>query len=330
MSIGSQQSITIPVIDISGYLAGDSTRTAEIAGQLSAACRDPGFFQVIGHDVSRELRTHLFDSVAQLYSLPLDKKILLSRDLSANGFRGYEAIESQEFESGFRDLKEGFMIGPELPPGRFLQGPNMWPEESDCPRFRSTMEEYFAAMRSLSVKMFRLLALSLHLDERYFDAFVDSRDSISMCRAHRYPPVNTGTAERSRGIGAHTDFGAMTLLLQDDLGGLEVFHRPTSTWNAVPYVEDAYVVNIGDMMEQWTNGRYMSTLHRVISPVSNKDRYSVVFFNEGLLDQVIECIPTCIESGEVALHQPVTVEAHLRKRYGLSYIEDRGELSNQA
>ncbi|KAI0381313.1 putative gibberellin 20 oxidase [Hypomontagnella monticulosa] len=321
MTIKHEKSVAIPVIDISGYLVGNPSRTVEIAGELSAACRDPGFFQVIGHDVSLELRTRLFAIVAQFYSLPLEKKTALSRGLSVNGARGYEAIESQELESGFRDLKEGFMIGPELPPGKFLQGPNLWPDERDCPGFRATMEEYFAAMRSVSVKMFRLLALSLHLDEHYFDAFVDSRDSISMCRAHRYPQVDVETSERSRGIGAHTDFGAMTLLLQDNLGGLEVFHRPTNTWNAVPYVEDAYVVNIGDMMEQWTNGRYMSTLHRVISPVSNKDRYSVVFFNEGLLDQVIECIPTCIEPGEVPLHQPVTVEAHLRKRYGLSYKE---------
>ncbi|KAI1763141.1 hypothetical protein GGR53DRAFT_498691 [Hypoxylon sp. FL1150] len=226
-------------------------------------------------------------------------------------------------EGDFQDQKEGFMIGPELPPGRFLQGPNLWPEEGDCPGFRSTMEEYFAAVRGLSVKMFRLLALSLRLDEHYFDAFVNSRDSISMCRAHRYPRANAETAKKSRGTGAHTDFGAMTLLLQDDIGGLEVFHRPSGTWNPVPYVKDAYVINIGDMMEQWTNGRYMSTLHRVISPVSSEDRYSVVFFNEGLMDQVIECIPTCVEPGEAPLHQPVTVEAHLRKRYGESYGENK-------
>ncbi|KAI1377808.1 putative gibberellin 20 oxidase [Hypoxylon crocopeplum] len=325
MVIEKVTNVAIPVIDISGYVAGNSSRTAHISEELNAACRTPGFFQIVGHGVSSDLRTRLFSQVAQFYALPLATKLALRRGLSVNGARGYEAIGTLVMEDEYTDQKEGFMVGPELPPGRLLQGPNLWPEESDCPGFRSTIEEYSAAVRSLSLKMFRLLALSLRLDEHYFNAFVDSRDSISMCRIHRYPRTSIEAAKKSRGVGAHTDFGAMTLLLQDDIGGLEVFHRPTSTWNAVPYVKDAYIVNIGDMMEQWTNGRYMSTLHRVISPVSSKDRYSVVFFNEGLLDQVIECIPTCIEPGEAPLHEAVTVEAHLRKRYGNSYRENDGK-----
>ncbi|KAI1080936.1 putative gibberellin 20 oxidase [Whalleya microplaca] len=323
MTVDYAPSITIPVIDISGYIDGDSTKTAQIAQELNAACRSPGFFQIVGHDVSAELRARVFKKAAEFYALPHATKAALRRGLSVNGARGYEAIGTEIMEDDFEDQKEGFMIGPELPPGRFLQGPNLWPEESACPEFRSTLEEYFAAVRNLSIKMFRLLALSLNLEEKYFDAFVDSRDSASMCRIHRYPRANLEAAKKSRGTGAHTDFGALTLLLQDDIGGLEVFHRPSGTWNTVHYVKDAYVVNIGDMLEQWTNGRYMSTLHRVISPVSDKDRYSVVFFNEGLLDQVIECIPTCLEPGTTPLHQPVTVEAHLRKRYGDSYGEER-------
>lgn len=120
------------------------------------------------------------------------------------------------------------------------------------------------------------------------------------------------------------------------VGGLEVFHRPTETWHPVQPVEGAFVVNIGDMLgtnppnnllqyqltypERWTNNKYTSTLHRVISPVSNKYRYSVAFFNEGLLDQMIECIPTCLEPGQKALYEPVNVEEHLRERYGGSYL----------
>ncbi|KAI0845896.1 putative gibberellin 20 oxidase [Daldinia vernicosa] len=325
MTINQSLNSIIPVIDISGYLAGDSLRTAEIASELNAACCAPGFFQIVGHDIPAELRTRLFDKVTQFYDLPVAKKSALSRSLSANGARGYEAVGALTFEGDFVDQKEGFMIGPEKPPGRLLQGPNLWPEERDCPGFRSTMEEYFASVRSLSVKMFRLLALSLHLDEYYFDAFVNSQDSIAMCRAHRYPRSTIESAKHFRGTGAHTDFGAMTLLLQDDVGGLEVFHRPSSTWHPVPYVQDAYIVNIGDIMERWTNGRYMSTMHRVITPISNKDRYSVVLFNEGSLDQVIECIPTCIEPGETPLYGPTTVEAHLKKRYEDTYGEAENE-----
>ncbi|KAI5921916.1 putative gibberellin 20 oxidase [Camillea tinctor] len=319
---GAAPTITIPVIDISGYIQGSAPQTAHIATQLAQACRSPGFFQIVGHDVPASLRARLLSQTAQFYALPAETKAALHRGLSANGARGYEALGTEVLEGSYTDQKEGFMFGRDLPPGRFLQGPNLWPAESVCPGFRATMEEYFTAVRGLSVKMFRLLALSLGLEEGYFDGFVDSRDSVSMCRIHRYPAVTPEMASKSRGAGAHSDFGAMTLLIQDDIGGLEVFHRPSGTWNPVPYVDNAYIVNIGDMMEQWTNGRYMSTLHRVISPVSDHDRYSVVFFNEGLLDQVIDCIPTCVKPGEAPMHKPLTVEAHLRKRYGDSYGEN--------
>ncbi|KAK3325138.1 sexual differentiation process protein isp7 [Apodospora peruviana] len=160
--------------------------------------------------------------------------------------------------------------------------------------------------------MFRLMALGLGLEETYFDQFVDSRD------------LTPEAAEKSRGVGAHTDFGALTLLMQDDGNHYitptdQRVPSATETWHSVNPVKDAYVVNIGDMMQQWTNNRYTSTLHRVISPVTARDRFSVAFFNEGLLDQVIECIPTCLEPGEKPLHEPVVVETHLRKTYGNSY-----------
>lgn len=127
------------------------------------------------------------------------------------------------------------------------------------------------------------------------------------------------------------------VILTISVGGLEVYYEPEDRWCPVKYIPDAYVVNIGDMMgmdpvhivfveiltispiERWTNNRYKSTRHRVISPVSGKDRYSIAFFNEGLLDQVLECIPTCIEEGERPLHESITVETHLRSRYGGTY-----------
>jgi isopenicillin N synthase-like dioxygenase len=141
------------------------------------------------------------------------------------------------------DQKEGFMIGPELPEtGRFLQGPNQWVGEDVAPGFRAVFMEYFRQMHDLSVKVFRIVALSLGLEEGYFDEFVGSKDceslglskqgalrpllgwllmmlsdlAIAMCRAHRYPPTTKEMAAKTRGIGAHTDFGALTLLLQDD------------------------------------------------------------------------------------------------------------------
>ncbi|KAL2844134.1 hypothetical protein BJY01DRAFT_264041 [Aspergillus pseudoustus] len=313
---------TIPVIDISGYLENDKLKTKEIVNSLHSAFQNPGFLQITGHDIPTQMRNATLSALSTFFSLPLETKLSVHRNKSPC-LRGYEVVGEQTLEAAVgADQKEGFMIGPELPEqGRFLQGPNQWvgEEVEVCLGFRETFMEYFTAVHELSVKVFRLVALSLGLGEGYFDEFVGSKDSIAMCRAHRYPPTTKEMAAKMRGIGAHTDFGALTLLLQDEVGGLEVYYEPEDRWYPVPYVADAFVVNIGDMLERWTNNRYKSTRHRVISPVSDKDRYSIAFFNEGLLDQVITCIPTCVEEGEEPLHEPITAEQHLRNRYGGTY-----------
>ncbi|KIV93350.1 hypothetical protein PV10_04567 [Exophiala mesophila] len=311
--------LQIPLIDISGYLAGDATQAKKIASELRSACMAPGFFQITGHQVPASLRAELLSKLSQFFALPASTKQALHRSQS-KCLRGYETVGEQKLEGGFSDQKEGFMIGPDFPADAlFLQGPNQWPAEEDAPGLRQVYTAYFEEILNLSKTMFRLMALSLNLEETYFDEFVGSKDSISMCRAHRYPPTTPEMANKSRGIGAHTDFGALTLLMQDDIGGLEVFHKPSETWHQVTPIKDAFVVNIGDMMERWTNNMYTSTLHRVISPVSTKDRYSVAFFNEGLGHQLIECIPTCLQPGEKPRHEPIRAEDHLRARYGNSY-----------
>ncbi|KAL3461197.1 hypothetical protein BJX64DRAFT_300212 [Aspergillus heterothallicus] len=312
--------VTIPVIDISGYLEHDPAKTKEIITSLHSAFQNPGFLQVTGHAIPASLRSRTLSALSTFFSLPLETKLSVHRNNSPC-LRGYEVVGEQTLEAAVGgDQKEGFMIGPERPEhGRFLQGPNQWVAEEVLPGFRRVCMEYFEAVRGLSMQVFRLVALSLGLEEGYFDEFVGSEDSIANCRAHRYPPTTKEMAAKTRGIGAHTDFGALTLLLQDEVGGLEVYYEPDDTWYPVPYVPDAFVVNIGDMLERWTNNRYKSTRHRVISPVSDKNRYSIAFFNEGLLDQVITCIPTCVEEGEEPLHEPIKAEQHLRNRYGGTY-----------
>ncbi|KAK3651318.1 hypothetical protein LTR56_005775 [Elasticomyces elasticus] len=313
-------SLEIPVIDISGYLRGEASATSVIASSFASAARAPGFFQITGHNVSPALIARLLARLAAFFALPLETKNSIHRNKSS-ALRGFEAVGEQRLEEGFSDCKEGFMVGPERSAegARFLQGPNQWLEETEVEGLKEVVLEYFSEMRALSGTMFRLIALSLGVDEHYFDEFATSRDSIANCRAHRYPPASEEVAKNSRGIGAHTDFGALTLLLQDKIGGLEVFHRPTQTWHPVQALEGAFVVNVGDMLERWTNNHYASTLHRVISPTSGQYRYSVAFFNEGLLDQLVECIPTCLKQGDIPLYEPVLVETHLRDRYGKSY-----------
>ncbi|KAL3474685.1 hypothetical protein BJX99DRAFT_173297 [Aspergillus californicus] len=313
----TESELDVPIIDISGYLQNDKAETRDIVAAIRSACRYPGFFQITGHSVSADLRAQTLQSLQEFFGLPQDVKMQVHRTKSECS-AGYEVVGEQKVEAG-GDQKEGFMIGPDPFPGKVLQVANQWPEESVCPGFRETFTQHYKEVRQLSKSMFRLLALSLELEETYFDNFVASRDSITMCKAHRYPPTSREMAAKTKGIGAHTDWGALTLLLQDEVGGLEVYYEPEDKWYPVKYIPDAYVVNIGDMMERWTNNRYKSTRHRVISPVSGKYRYSIGLFNEGLMDQLLECIPTCIEEGEKPLHEPILVETHLRACYDATY-----------
>lgn len=367
--------ITIPTIDISPYLAdpASTSTNAALAASIRAAATSPGFFQITGHGVPPALRTRLLKSLESFFALPELTKAALHRNHSA-AFRGWETVGDQMLEPGVVDRKEGFTIGAEWNSGEeatrsekkeagFLQGRNQWPGEEACPGFREVMMEYFGALKGLSLVMFRLMALSLGLDEGWFDEFVGSPDCE--CSAHECPKYDGKilniTLYHSRGhlqsssLSAHdarcclksTRYrrshrfwrpdAALTRQWYDDsrlpknspffhfvlttcaVGGLEVFHRPSQTWHPVQPVEDAFVVNIGDMMERWTNETYTSTLHRVISPVSDRYRYSVAFFNEGRLDQIVACIPTCLAAGEKPKYEPVQVEAHLKKRYGGSY-----------
>lgn len=182
--------ISIPIIDISPYLCSNASPEliANLAQSLHAAARSPGFFQITGHGISPSLRARLFAQLPAFFALPAETKASLHRSLSS-AHRGYEAVGDQMLELGVADRKEGFTIGAEWAAtatataegepkeeARFLQGPNQWPPEEACPGFRETMMEYFAAIRGLSKVIFRLMALSLGLQEDWFDEFVGSQE----------------------------------------------------------------------------------------------------------------------------------------------------------
>lgn len=171
------EALEIPVIDISAYLEGDIDATKEIASKLNAAAQSPGFFQIVGHDVSPDLRERLLDRIAAFFALPQEMKTAIHRKYSP-ALRGYETIGEQQLEAGYADAKEGFMIGPEINSNsaRFLQGPNQWPATGEPVGLEQIFMEYFGKMRDLSKIMFRLMALSLNLDEYAFDEFCSGKD----------------------------------------------------------------------------------------------------------------------------------------------------------
>ena len=239
----------IAVIDISPIYKDQSSEQNRLAKKaivekFAHACSTDGFLQVVGHQISSQQQDAFLTSIKSFFDLPLREKVKLDRKNTPSS-RGYEQAGEQNLneldEESLADAKEGFSAGYDREPdGRLWRGPNQWPEESSVPQFRTTYESYFKACERLSKDLFGLMALSLGLAEDYFYDF--TQDAVSCLRSHRYRPPPTVIPPGYRGTGPHTDFGAMTLLLQDSVGGLEVWDRDMQVWLPVIPIEGAYVV----------------------------------------------------------------------------------------
>jgi isopenicillin N synthase-like dioxygenase len=323
---------TLPVIDIAGLFLSDAQARSAVGTALHAACADKGFFYITGHGVPDELIQAARDEAAGFFALDDASKRRLDK---AHSFcnRGYEPLRGQVLEAGTPpDLKEGFYIGNELAldhprvvAGTFNCGPNVWPDHS--PGFRPAMQAYFDALYALSIRLTHGLAIALGLTESYFDAFCD--EAMATLRLLHYPPQPASALPDQKGCGAHTDFGCLTLLWQDDNGGLQV-EDSDGRWIHVPPIPGTFVVNLGDLIAFWTEGRYRSTLHRVVN-VSGHERYSIPFFFTGRPDYVVtrlpdgrlhgeEASPVAAASSRIGVPlEPITVEAHLQACYRRTY-----------
>ncbi len=292
-----------------------------VVAQIRSTCLDHGFFYITGHGVDSALIKRVLAAARLFFDQPLEYKLSLDMANSPAN-RGYERLRGQTLEPGApADLKEGFYLGPDLAAhdprvraGKFNHGANQWP--CGLNDFAPAMDAYAGEMKRLVVRLMRCLALSLELPEDHFDAFCS--DPHYGLRLLHYPPQPLDAASREKGAGAHTDFGAMTILLQDENGGLQVLDQKTGSWIHADPVPDSFVVNLGDLIARWTNDQYKSTLHRVVN-VSGKERYSIPFFLSGNIDHRVECLPTCCPSGQQPRYVPLTVEAHLRAMYKKTY-----------
>jgi isopenicillin N synthase-like dioxygenase len=311
----------LPIIDVGGLSSAVPSNRLAVSQRLREACLDNGFFYVANHGVPAGLVDAVFAETKNFFDRTHEQKSEVDKRLSPCN-RGYEPLRAQTLEAGAPpDLKESFYIGTELSlddplvvARRFNQGANLWP--SDMPGFAPTMKAYFAAMQDLSERLMRGIALSLELEENYFSRFC--KDAYAILRLLHYPPQPANAAPGEKGAGAHTDFGALTILLQDQVGGLQVQGNAPSEWIHATPVAGTYVVNLGDMIARWTSGRYRSTVHRVVN-ASGGERYSVPFFFDGRIDHVVECLPSCLAPGESPKYPPTTVEGHLQEMYRRTY-----------
>lgn len=303
---------TIPIISLGG--PDDA-----VAGQLRAAATAHGFMYVADHGVPEALIADTFAWAARFFDLPLAAKEVLR--LKNN--RGWEGIGTQTLDQRSRpDQKESFYAGidyapdhPNVVAGLNGYAPNLWPP--GLPGYREAMESYRDAVIALAERMMRHLARSLDLSPDYFDAAM--REPAATLRILRYPPRPADAPPDEFGAGAHTDWGAITLLAQDALGGLEV-QGADGRWIAARPVPGTFVVNLGDMIPRWTNGLYRSNPHRVINAdASGRPRYSIPLFYSPNYHARIEAVPGTVAPGEAPRHAPCTSGEHLAEMYRRSY-----------
>ena len=228
---------------------------------------------VKNHGFSPESLGRLTGAAEQFFSLPVDAKMGVAVEDSPQ-FRGYLPLEysGDEGEAG-KNLQEAFMIMHDRPRGPIpMHGPNQWP--GALPALRPAMLDYFAGMERLASPMLQGFAMALGLRRDYFDDV--HRDPMNTLKLNHYPPQKIVEDTDLIGVGGHCDGGSFTILWQDSQGGLEVLSKD-GDWVGVPPVEGTFVINIANMMQRWSNGRFSSTEHRVINRFG-KDRYSIAFF----------------------------------------------------
>jgi isopenicillin N synthase-like dioxygenase len=308
----------IPVIDIAPLVAG-SAATGDVAKAIGTACRETGFFYVVGHGVAPELVDTVFAMSRKFFGQPLASKQRAAFS-GPSGNRGWIMLGSEALDPGKpHDLKEAFNIGLELAPddpevkaGKPFRGINCWP---DLPGFRATALAYFDACWSLGRTLHRAFAIDLGLGPDFFDPMFTR--PMATLRLLHYPPPPAVVMAGQLGAGEHTDYGNLTLLATDDAGGLMVRHR-SGEWISAPVVADAFVCNIGDCLMRWTNDVYVSTPHKVESP-PGRHRYSVAFFLDPNPEANVACLPTCVDAGRPAKYAPISAGDFLHSRLAPTY-----------
>ncbi|GLT49146.1 hypothetical protein SLA2020_227240 [Shorea laevis] len=301
--------LKLPVIDLS---SPDRVSTAD---SIRQACMEHGFFYVVNHGVEEELLNRVFLESKKFFLLPLEEKMKVVR----KEHRGYTPLYAENLDpssSNKGDSKESFYVGPLA----FEDHLNQWPSEEILPSWRSTMESYHEKVLSAGTKLISLLALALRLEEDFFEKVGALDAPMVFLRLLHYPGELEPSGKEIYGASAHSDYGMITLLATDGVQGLQVCREKSKqpqVWEDVPSLQGAFIVNIGDMMERWTNCLFRSTLHRVMP--TGQERYSVAFFLEPNRDCLVECLASCCSESSPPRFPPIRSGDYLKERLRLTY-----------
>jgi isopenicillin N synthase-like dioxygenase len=307
----------IPVVDLCA---------SDAAMSVARACERVGFLVVTNHDVDLGVIDAAWAMATAFFDLDPADKMAVAMPYVGYPY-GYAPLQGERLAASLGtdtppDLKETFSMGPINRPAAppvdaaeaFAFEPTPWP--AVLPQFRPAMEAYYTAMADLIARVMTLFAKALSLPRDFFDQRIDRHTSA--LRLLNYPVLSEPPRPGQLRAGAHTDYGTVTVLRADDApGGLEVL--VDDHWTAAPLAADSFVVNLGDAMARWTNDRWRSTLHRVVTPpveqAATSRRQSIAFFHNANWDAVIECIPTCLAVGDAPRYAPVTAGEYLMSKF---------------
>ncbi|MGD8217548.1 2-oxoglutarate and iron-dependent oxygenase domain-containing protein [Pseudomonas thivervalensis] len=314
---------SLPIIDISPLYDDEPDAWQAVAEQIDRACRQWGFFYIKGHPISPARIAEVLGNAQRFFALPVEEKLKIDITQTRH-HRGYGAVATEQLDpTKPSDLKETFDMGlhlpadhPEVLAEKPLRGPNRHPDLSG---WEALMEQHYRDMQGLAQTLLRAMTLALGIERDFFDTRFN--EPVSVLRLIHYPPRDTASSAEQQGAGAHTDYGCITLLYQDAAGGLQV-RNVNGQWIDAPPIEGTFVVNLGDMMARWSNDRYLSTPHRVISPLG-VDRYSMPFFAEPHPDTLIQCLPGCQDDTHPPKYPTTTCAEFLLSRFADTYAYRR-------
>lgn len=296
---------------------------ARVAREICEACEGAGFFYLKAHGVPQSDVDAIFAASRRFFALPLEERMKVQ--LAPKQNRGYQPLGSRMYgdKADEPDLNEIYKYQHELAPndpdiihGGRVHALNRWPD--GMPEWRETLVHYYGQMEGLMDHLLGAFALALRIPEDYFHQFY--KKPLTQINLLHYPPQTQVAQGRQFGIRPHSDNTAFTVLAQDNVGGLQV--QQGDAWIEVPPIEGAYVINIGDMMERWTNDRFSSTPHRVVNR-SGAERFSVPFFAIPDFDAVVECLPSCKSRDRPAKYPPLRVGDFMQASNASDWAKDK-------
>lgn len=313
---------TVPVIDLAPVRAGSGAAAQAAARAIDDALCSIGFFVIRGHGLSSAYLASTADVCRQFFDIPVAQKeaVLSKAQGSSRGYVrfGHSALSRTMGVASPGDYKEMFLMGPKDIPAvgrdasdvaRFYS-PNVWPREPAA--MQSVLEAYYAAMEQVGDLVLELMARALRVDPGYFIPLFKGHNST--LTVINYPEQETPPVPGQLRAGAHTDYGAITILRGEDKpGGLQVRTRG-GDWLDIHAPDDALVINVGDLLMRWTNDRWLSNVHRVANPppgaVGSSRRQSIAFFSNPREDVLIEALPTCVDAAHPQKYPPILAGQH--------------------